>query len=160
MEPEFIGGEVDLRINIYRGQNDTNNARINAKKTKNGVNDIKNGIDGVKISRTKEQVQIEKLLQAIEKNPFATQAYYAEQIGVSKRTVSRIFVSLQQNGVLVQNGTNRKSNWVIINRRMQILVDADACPVIETVEKIAKEHCVPVTLLCDTNHDLIFDIGL
>lgn len=60
------------------------------------VNDIKNGIDGVKISRTKEQVQIEKLLQAIEKNPFATQAYYAEQIGVSKRTVSRIFVSLQQ----------------------------------------------------------------
>ena len=158
MEPEFIGGEVDLRINIYRGQNDTNNARINAKKTKNGVNDIKNGIDGVKISRTKEQVQIEKLLQAIEKNPFATQAYYAEQIGVSKRTVSRIFVSLQQNGVLVQNGTNRKSNWVI--RRMQILVDADACPVIETVEKIAKEHCVPVTLLCDTNHDLIFDIGL
>ena len=41
---------------------------------------------------------------------------------------------------------------------MQILVDADACPVIETVEKIAKEHCVPVTLLCD--HDLIFDIGL
>ena len=63
---------------------------------------------------TKEQVQIEKLLQAIEKNPFATQAYYAEQIGVSKRTVSRIFVSLQQNGVLVQNGTNRKSIWVII----------------------------------------------
>ena len=114
MEPEFIGGEVDLRINIYRGQNDTNNARINAKKTKNGVNDIKNGIDGVKISRTKEQVQIEKLLQDIEKNQFATQAYYAEQIGVSKRTVSRIFVSLQQNGVLVQNGTNRKSNWVII----------------------------------------------
>ena len=110
MEPEFIGGEVDLRINIYRGQNDTNNARINAKNTKNGVNDIKNGIDGVKISRTKELVQ----LQAIEKNPFATQAYYAEQIGVSKRTVSRIFVSLQQNGVLVQNGTNRKSNWVII----------------------------------------------
>ena len=151
MEPEFIGGEVDLRINIYRGQNDINNARINAKKTKNGVNDIKNGIDGVKISRTKEQVQIEKLLQAIEKNPFATQAYYAEQIGVSKRTVSRIFVSLQQNGVLVQSRRNR---------RMQILVDADACPVIETVEKIAKEHCVPVTLLCDTNHDLIFDIGL
>ena len=114
MEPEFIGGEVDLRINIYRGQNDINNARINAKKTKNGVNDIKNGIDGVKISRTKEQVQIEKLFQAIEKKPFATHAYYAEQIGVSKRTVSRIFVSLQQNGVLVQNGTNRKSNWVII----------------------------------------------
>lgn len=40
---------------------------------------------------------------------------------------------------------------------MQILVDADACPVIETVEKIAKEYCIPVTLLCDTNHDLTSD---
>ena len=49
---------------------------------------------------------------------------------------------------------------VIEGEDMQIFVDADACPVIETVEKIAKEHCVPVTLLCDTNHDLIFDIGL
>ena len=43
---------------------------------------------------------------------------------------------------------------------MQILVDADACPVIETVEKIAKEHCVPVTLLCDTNHVLASDYSL
>ena len=33
-EPEFIGGEVDLRINIYRGQVDTNNAMINANDTK------------------------------------------------------------------------------------------------------------------------------
>ena len=31
--------------------------------------------------------QIKKLLVAIEENPSATQAYYAEQIGVSKRTV-------------------------------------------------------------------------
>ena len=36
-EPEFIGGEVDLRINIYRGQVDTNNAIINANDTKNGA---------------------------------------------------------------------------------------------------------------------------
>ena len=37
---------------------------------------------------------------------------------------------------------------------MQIFVDADACPVVAIVEKIAKEHNVPVTLLCDTNHVL------
>ena len=37
---------------------------------------------------------------------------------------------------------------------MQIFVDADACPVVAIVEKIAKEHSVPVTLLCDTNHVL------
>lgn len=37
---------------------------------------------------------------------------------------------------------------------MKILVDADACPVVKQVEKIAKKHRVPVILLCDTNHVL------
>ena len=37
---------------------------------------------------------------------------------------------------------------------MQILVDADACPVVGIVEKIAKLNNVPCTLLCDTNHVL------
>lgn len=40
---------------------------------------------------------------------------------------------------------------------MQIFVDADACPVVDIIEKIAKEHYVPVTLLCDTNHILSSD---
>ena len=120
-EPEFIGGEVDLRINIYRGQVDTNNAMINANGTKYGVNgvdcgvnDAGNGTNGVEVPLNKEQAQIEKLLQIIEKNPSATQAYYAEEIGVSKRTVSRMFVSLQEKGILVQSGTKRKANWTVI----------------------------------------------
>ena len=120
-EPEFIGGEVDLRINIYRGQVGTNNAIINANSTKNGANSVnygiidnENGTNGVKVPLNKEQTQIEKLLQIIEKNPSATQAYYAEEIGVSKRTVSRMFASLQEKGRLVQNGTKRKANWKII----------------------------------------------
>lgn len=39
----------------------------------------------------------------------------------------------------------------------RILVDADACPVIRTVERVAKANGVPVTLLCDTNHVLNSD---
>ena len=120
-EPEFIGGEVDLRINIYRGQVDTNDATINANNAKsdadgvgNGVNSTRNGSNGVKAPLNKEQMQLEKLLQIIEKNPSATQAYYAEAIGVSKRTVSRMFASLQKKGRLVQNGTTRKAKWTII----------------------------------------------
>ena len=118
---EFIGGEVDLRINIYRGQVSTNNAIINANSTKNGANSVNLGVidngnstNGVEVPLNKEQAQIEKLLQIIEKNPSATQAYYAEEIGVSKRTVSRMFASLQEKGRLVQNGTKRKANWKII----------------------------------------------
>ncbi len=37
---------------------------------------------------------------------------------------------------------------------MHIYVDADACPVVGIVEKIAKENEIPCTLLCDTNHSL------
>ena len=37
---------------------------------------------------------------------------------------------------------------------MQIFVDADACPVVAIIEKIAKDNSVPVMLLCDTNHVL------
>ena len=40
---------------------------------------------------------------------------------------------------------------------MQIFVDADACPVVGIVEKVAKEYDLPVTLLCDTNHVLSSD---
>lgn len=40
---------------------------------------------------------------------------------------------------------------------MHIFIDADACPVIGIVEKIAKKYTIPVTLLCDTNHVLYSD---
>ena len=120
-EPEFIGGEVDLRINIYRGQVDTNDATITANDAKNdvgsagnSVNSNENGTSGSEALLNKEQKQLEKLLQIIEKKPSATQAYYAEEMGVSKRTVSRMFASLQKNGRLVQNGTTKKAKWTII----------------------------------------------
>lgn len=40
---------------------------------------------------------------------------------------------------------------------MHIWVDADACPVVRIVERVAGKHGVPVTLLCDTNHVLSSD---
>ena len=40
---------------------------------------------------------------------------------------------------------------------MQIFVDADACPVVGIVEKIAEKYNIPTTLLCDTNHVLYSD---
>lgn len=40
---------------------------------------------------------------------------------------------------------------------MRIYVDADACPVVKIVERIAEKYQVPVSLLCDTNHVLWSD---
>ena len=35
---------------------------------------------------------------------------------------------------------------------MQILVDADACPVKEIIARLAKRHKIPVTMVIDTSH--------
>lgn len=40
---------------------------------------------------------------------------------------------------------------------MTIYVDADACPVVRIVERVAKEMNTSVMLLCDTNHILNSD---
>ena len=40
---------------------------------------------------------------------------------------------------------------------MRIFVDADACPVVRIIEKLAKKYEIPCTLLCDTNHVLSSD---
>ncbi|MCL2153770.1 MAG: YaiI/YqxD family protein [Oscillospiraceae bacterium] len=37
---------------------------------------------------------------------------------------------------------------------MQILVDADACPVGQIIVRLAKERNIPVTMLIDTSHEL------
>ncbi len=37
---------------------------------------------------------------------------------------------------------------------MQILVDADACPVKDIILKIAKQYAVPVTMIIDAAHEL------
>ena len=51
------------------------------------------------------------------------------------------------------------NNLVYLNRlvKMQIFVDAYACPVVDIVETIAEKYNIKTTLLCDTNHVLYSD---
>ena len=97
---------TDLRINIYRNQ-------INANGVKNGVDGVG---DGDELALIDELDQKRKLLKIVAENPTATQAQYAEQLGVSKRTISRIFATLQEQGILEQQGTRRKVKWTIIEK--------------------------------------------
>ena len=90
-----------MRINIYRGQVDTNDATINANDAKNDIGGVENGVsnagngvnrnesgtNGGKVPLNKEQIQLENLLQIIEKNPSATQAYYDGRNGCIKKNV-------------------------------------------------------------------------
>ena len=40
---------------------------------------------------------------------------------------------------------------------MQILVDADACPVKQIIVRLAKKYNIPLTMLIDTSHELSDD---
>jgi len=37
---------------------------------------------------------------------------------------------------------------------MTILIDADGCPVVELTVQLARQHGVPVIILCDTSHQI------
>jgi len=116
-EPEFIDMEMAFRINLYRNWNDADNAKpgvIGADGTKSGV----------EVALNKAPEQVRRLLKIVAENPTATQAQYAAQLGVSKRTISRMFVSLQEQGVLVQQGTRRKANWGMRGRKDSIDTDS------------------------------------
>lgn len=119
-KPEFIGGEVDLRINIYRELHSGTEIKNDVNSVKNGVNGVKNGTDGVK-NNTDETVYtdmdlIQKLLEIIAENPTGTQAQYAEKLRISKRTISRIFVKLKEQGILEQQGSRRKAKWIVLKK--------------------------------------------
>lgn len=43
---------------------------------------------------------------------------------------------------------------------MQILVDADACPVKDIIVAIARQHNIPVTMFIDTSHELSDSYGI
>jgi len=124
LEPEFIGGEVDLRINIYRKQANDNGTKNGVNTAINGTDDIDSGVNGVKNGVDEAAYagkalsdQVQKLLKMIAENPTETQAQYAEKLGVSKRTVSRIFMELKEQGILEQQGSRRKVKWIVLKKR-------------------------------------------
>ena len=42
---------------------------------------------------------------------------------------------------------------------MTILIDADACPVVSLIERMAQQYGIPLLLFCDTNHQLVSKTG-
>ena len=82
-----------------------------------GANDIKNDVDEAAYTDKVFPDHIQKLLKVIAENPTETQAQYAEKLGISKRTISRIFAELKAQGILEQQGNRRKAKWLIIKKR-------------------------------------------
>jgi predicted HTH transcriptional regulator len=102
-EPEFIDGDIDLRINIYRRQNGDN-------VTKNVTNVTKN----VTIDTNEA-----KIIELITNNPSITQTKLAKELDVTTRTVKRILSKLQADGIVLREGTNRSGRWILVEKQEQ-----------------------------------------
>lgn len=89
-ETEFIDGDIDLKINIFRGQNGDN-------VTKDVTNVAQNDTD---------QSPEKKIIELIIVNPEITQVKMAEELGITTRTVKCILAKLQDENKVLREGTN------------------------------------------------------
>jgi len=79
--------------------------------------------------------------------------------GIGQTVLKKTSVNVPENGhrQLRPEPHRERENKKIGVCEMTIYVDADACPVTRIAEDIARKHGIPVTLLCDTNHQLTSD---
>lgn len=94
-EPEFIGGDIDLRINIYRGQI----SNFDPNDPKDGPNEFDN---------------IENLVLSILKdNPSISRREISIQLNVSDSTIKRTLSRLKKTNLIKREGSTQNGKWII-----------------------------------------------
>ena len=106
-EPEFIGGEVDLRINIYRGQID-GTVDLNASNT--AVKPPGNRRETAdKVPANEQEQQIYKY---VSENAGITTAQAMKLLGIKQRRTREILVKMVEKGWLRKEGASRSTIYV------------------------------------------------
>ena len=129
-EPEFVGGEVDLRINIYRGQVETkdHNDFINANKVPDTTGKVPKSADGVpdtveKVPDSAEKMpdtmaklpdneQEQQIFKYVLKNNSITTAKAAELLGVKQRRARAVLMNMVESAYLRKEGAARSTIYV------------------------------------------------
>lgn len=101
-EPEFIGGDVDLRINIYRGQiepvddNRINKIQVINTKMPNINKKVPYNVDDVPdtIERLPDNEQMKHIYKDVLENGSITTARAAELLGVKQRRARAVLNKL------------------------------------------------------------------
>ena len=122
-EPEFIGGEVDLRINIYRGQVATND--LNDLKKVNKVPDtvLKMPDNTYKMPDTTTKMpnntdkmpdtgQEQQIYKYVLKNGSITTAETVELLGVKQRRARAVLMNMVEGNYLRKEGAARSTVYV------------------------------------------------
>ena len=117
-EPEFIGGEVDLRINIYRGQVDINdvNAKVpdNTDKMPDSDKRVPDNTDKMPDSdkRVPDKEQEQRIYEYVLKYESITTAKAAEILGVKHRRARAVLMNLINGAYLKKQGAARSTVYV------------------------------------------------
>lgn len=106
-EPEFIGGEVDLRINIYRGQID-GTVDLNASNT--AVKPLLNRRETADKVPVNEQEQ--QIYKYVLENAGITTAQAMKLLGLKQRRTREILVKMVEKGWLRKEGASRSTIYV------------------------------------------------
>ena len=110
-EPEFIGGEVDLRINIYRGQIGSNDSNAKVPDSDKRVPDNTDKMpDSDK--RVPDNEQEQRIYEYVLKYESITTAKAAEILGVKHRRARAVLMSLIEGAYLKKQGAARSTVYV------------------------------------------------
>ena len=119
-EPEFIGGEVDLRINIYRGQiapNDLDNTNKVPDKTEIVPDNMKKMPDSsIRVPDITEKVpdneQEQQIYKYVLENGSITTAETVEVLEVKPRRARAVLRNMVNDGYLRKEGAARSTIYV------------------------------------------------
>lgn len=138
-EPEFIGGEVDLRINIYRGQvtpNDLNSANKALDKTgkvPDPIDKIPDSSDEMpdtmkkmpdssdempdKTEKMPDSEQEQQIFKYVSENGSITAAETAELLEVKPRRARAVLLNMVRESYLKKEGAARSTIYVKNTKR-------------------------------------------
>ena len=112
-EPEFIGGDVDLRINIYRNQSAANSTTNNANGDVNGTG-MPDSADKVPNSADKmpDNTQERRIFKYVLEHGSITTAQAAEVLKVKDRRARTILMDMVEKAYLRKEGAARSTIYV------------------------------------------------
>ena len=123
-EPEFIGGEVDLRINIYRGQvdgtvdlNDLNNAikvPDTIDKMPDSGNEVPDKTETVPdtMGKMPDSEREQQIYKYVLENGSITTAETVEILDVKHRRARAVLLNMVKDGYLRKEGAARSTIYV------------------------------------------------
>ena len=115
-EPEFIGGEVDLRINIYRGQvvTKTTNGIDSVDKVPDTADEVPDTANKVPDTANKvpDNEQEQQIYKHVLEKGFITTATVIELLEVKQRRARAILLNMVESGWLKKEGAARSTIYV------------------------------------------------